>query len=383
MKKSLKIGSAFGIGIYLHWSFLLLVVGIVVFFVVQSGPTASALTSIGVVLGVFACVVLHEFGHALTARRFDVPTRSITLYPIGGLARLERIPSDPMKEFWIAIAGPAVNVVIALGLGAVVLATGGPMSPQVLNEPMQDPLPTLVWLNVGLAVFNLLPAFPMDGGRVLRALLAMRRDYAQATQTAANIGQGMAILFGLLGVLSFNPILLFIALFVYAGAQRESQQAMFRSFTHGATVRHAMMTRFTTLEADDTLDDAIDALLAGSDHDFPIVEPDEDGRPRLTGILRRQTLIQALSQHDASDPVGPIAGDPCFTVTDDEMLEDVFIKMNEESCSTVPVLNAGELVGLLTLENVGELVMVASALERREASQVRDDLAPKSAARDE
>lgn len=382
MKTSLKIGSAFGIGIYLHWSFLLLVVGIVVFFVVQSGPTASALTSIGVVLGVFACVVLHEYGHALTARRFDVPTRSITLYPIGGLARLERIPSDPMKEFWIAIAGPAVNVVIALGLGAVVVATGRPMSPEVLSEPMQDPLPTLVWLNIGLAVFNLLPAFPMDGGRVLRALLAMKQDYAQATQTAANIGQGMAILFGLLGVLSFNPVLLFIALFVYAGAQRESQQAMFRSFTHGATVRHAMMTRFATLKADDTLDDAIDALLAGSDHDFPIVEPDEEGRPRLTGILRRQTLIQALSQHDASDPVGPIAGDPCFTVNDDEMLEDVFIKMNEDSCSTVPVLKNGQLVGLLTLENVGELVMVASALKRREVSQVRDELAPESARRE-
>jgi len=376
MKTSLRIGSAFGIGIFLHWSFLLLVVGIVVFFVVQSGPTADAVTSISVIFGVFACVVLHELGHALAARRFDVPTRSITLYPIGGLARLERIPSDPMKEFWIAVAGPAVNVAIAIMLGSLVYATGRTMNPSVLMDPFMDPISTLAWLNVGLAVFNLLPAFPMDGGRVLRALLALRTDYAKATQTAANIGQGMAILFGLLGVLSFNPILLFIALFVYAGAQRESQQAMFRAFTHGATVRHAMMTRFATLKANDTLDDAVDALLAGSDHDFPVVEPDAEGHPRLTGILRRQTLIRALSTHDATDPVGPVAGEPCFSVGDDEMLEDVFTRMSQEQCSTVPVLKNGDLVGLLTLENVGELVMVASALEQREASDVRKKMAP-------
>jgi len=376
MKKSLKVGSVYDIGIYLHWTFLLLVAGIVGFFYVQSGSLASAVSGIGLTFGVFGCVVLHELGHALMARRFHVPTQSITLYPIGGLARLERIPSEPMKEFWIAVAGPAVNIAIALILGTLILAAGGSISPSVLSEPTRDPLPTLVWLNVGLALFNLLPAFPMDGGRVLRSLLALRQDYAQATQMAANVGQGMAILFGLIGLLMLNPILLFIALFVYVGAQRESQQAIFRAFTHDTTVRQAMMTRFSTLGPSDTLDDAVDALLAGSDHDFPIIETDASGTERLRGILRRQALIHALSARDPSDPVADVADEVGFTVEADEMLDDVFSKMNQTQCSTVPVLRDGEVVGLLTLENVGELVMVASALERRSAASVSRDLSP-------
>jgi len=354
--------------------------------------TLTAVSSIAVIFGLFGCVILHELGHALAARAFDVPTRSITLYPIGGLARLERIPSEPMKELWIAVAGPAVNVVIALVLGALVIATGRPLSPSVLMEPFQDPISTLVWMNVGLALFNMLPAFPMDGGRVLRAVLALSRDYASATQTAANVGQIMAMLFGLIGILTGNIVLIFIAVFVYFGARSESQRAMFRSFTHGATVRNAMMTRFTTLRVGDTLDDAVDALLAGSDHDFPVVRershssvqaerPSADGNgvgpgTEVVGILRRQVLIQALSRHDASAPVERFAEDPCFTASDDEMLEDVFITMNASQCSTVPVLRNGALVGLLTLENVGEMVMVASAMERREGARVRPSIKP-------
>jgi Zn-dependent protease len=368
MRKSLRVGSVAGIGIFLHWSFLLLAAGLVALFIAWEGPTLTAVSSIAVIFGIFGCVVLHELGHALAARAFDVPTRSITLYPIGGLARLERIPSEPMKEFWIAVAGPAVNVAIALVLGALVIATGRPLSPSVLTEPFQDPIKTLAWMNVGLAAFNMLPAFPMDGGRVLRAILALNRDYASATQTAANVGQVMAMLFGLIGILIGNIVLIFIAVFVYFGARSESQRAMFRSFTHGATVRNAMMTRFAVLRVDDTLGDAVDELLAGSDHDFPVVRETDSGLD-VTGILQRQTLIQALSRHDRSEPVEAFADEPCFLAEDDEMLEDVFIKMNESQCSTVPVVKGGNLVGLLTLENVGEMVMVASALEQRDVSR--------------
>lgn len=368
MRTSLRVGSVAGIGIFLHWSFLLLAAGLVALFIAWEGPTLTAVSSIAVIFGIFGCVVLHELGHAMAARVFDVPTRSITLYPIGGLARLERIPSEPMKEFWIAVAGPAVNVVIALVLGALVIATGRPLSPTVLTEPFQDPISTLAWMNVGLAVFNMLPAFPMDGGRVLRAVLALNRDYASATQTAANVGQVMAMLFGLIGILIGNIVLIFIAVFVYFGARSESQRAMFRSFTHGATVRNAMMTRFAVLRVGDTLGDAVDELLAGSDHDFPVVRETDAGLD-VEGILQRQTLIKALSQHDRSEPVEAFANAPCFIADDDEMLEDVFIKMSESQCSTVPVVKNGNLVGLLTLENVGEMVMVASALEQRDVSR--------------
>lgn len=357
MNKSLKIGSVAGIGIFLHWTFLLLAAAIFAFYYTQSQSVAAALVGMGLIGAVFACVILHELGHALTARRFDVPTQSITLYPIGGLARLERMPSEPMKEFWIAIAGPAVNVAIAAAVGVFILATGGTLTTSALDAPNAHIPSTLLWINLALAGFNLLPAFPMDGGRVLRALLALKQDYARATQTAANVGQAMAILFGLFGLVTGNFILLFIALFVYVGAQQESKQAMFRTFTEDTTVRDAMMTRFATLAPTDTLDDAVDELLAGTDHDFPIVE-----NGRVVGMLRRKQLIQALSSHDRATPVHVVAQEECLTIGPDAALDDVFQRMNQAQCSTVPVLDADQLVGLLTLENVGELVMVSSAL---------------------
>ncbi len=369
MKRSLKIGSVAGIGIFLHWTFLLLIAALGAFYYVQSESIAGAAAGVGLILGVFGCVVLHELGHALTARRFGVGTRSITLYPIGGLARLQRIPSEPMKEFWIAIGGPAVNLAIAAVLGVVLLAFGGSFDPFALRSPGSHPLASLLWINLALAGFNLLPAFPMDGGRVLRSLLAMRQDYTRATQTAANVGQAMAILFGLFGLLSFNPILLFIALFVYVGAQQESQQAMYRTFTEGTPVRQAMVTRFTTLEVEDTLDNAVDELLAGTDHDFPVVEKGE-----IVGLLRRKQLIQALSSHDRDTPVREVADHEFFTTEPGAPLDKVFHRMNEASCTTVPVEENGRLVGLLTLENVGELIMVSSALQSHSAAVQRTNV---------
>jgi Zn-dependent protease len=375
MKRSLKIGSIAGIGIYLHWTFLLLLAAIFAFYYVQSQNVVAALSGMGLILGVFVCVVLHELGHALTARRFGVGTRSITLYPIGGLARLERIPSEPMKEFWIAVGGPAVNVAIAVVLGGALLATGGTFSPGVLQSPGQHVLASLLWINIALAGFNMLPAFPMDGGRVLRALLALRGDYAQATQTAANVGQGMAILFGLFGLISFNPILLFIALFVYVGAQQEAQQATYRAFTEGTPVRQAMVTRFVTLDVDDTLHDAVDELLAGTDHDFPVTD-----QGRVVGVLHRKALIKALSQQDRSTSVREIADRDIITTRPGAPLYEVFQRMSEANCSTVPVEENGELVGLLTLENVGEYIMISSA-EQTQAARRRLSEIPGTSAR--
>lgn len=366
MKRSLKIGSVSGIGIFLHWTFLLLVAAIFAYYYVQSQSVAAAVSGIGLILAVFFCVILHELGHALTAGRFGVPTRSITLYPIGGLARLERIPAEPMKEFWIAIAGPAVNIVIAGVLGFLLLAVGGTFAPDALQSPGSHILATLMWINVALAAFNLLPAFPMDGGRVLRSLLALRQDYAKATQTAANVGQAMAILFGLVGIMWFNPVLLFIALFVYVGAQQESRQAMYRAFTEGTPVRQAMVTRFTTLSVDSTLDDAVTELLAGTDHDFPVVD---DGR--IVGLLRRKKLIQSLSEHDRDTAVTEVADKDFFTFDPGAPLDEVFQKMSTSETSTVPVVENDQLMGLLTLENVGELIMVSSAIQSRSQAQIQ------------
>lgn len=369
--KRLKIGSAAGIGIYLHWTFWLLIVGIFAFYLYQGSTVTAAAIGVGLVLTIFVCVVLHELGHALTARRYDVPTRDITIYPIGGVARLQRIPEEPMKEFWIAVAGPAVNVVIAAVLGAVIIATGDTFMPRAFIGPEEmtsggSILATLMWINAALVGFNLLPAFPMDGGRVLRALLATQMDYARATQLAANVGQGMAILFGLLGLIIFNPILLFIAVFVFFGARQESQQAMMRSLTRGVPVRQAMLTRFATLHPDDTLDDAIEELLAGSDQDFPVVE---DGH--IIGVLTRKQMMQALSEQGRAARIGDIVKEGnCAVVEDTTMLREAFERVQSASCNTLPVVRQGKLVGLLTLENVGELMMISSALRQAGNHQV-------------
>ena len=360
MNRSLKIGSVAGIGIFLHWTFAVLLVGIFAFYLYQGTTVVAALIGVAMILVVFGCVVLHELGHALMARRYGVPTEHITIYPIGGVARLQRIPEEPVKEFWIALAGPAVNVVIAFILGIALVVTGGSLVPTDLMQPDGGRfLATLMWLNVILVVFNLLPAFPMDGGRILRALLATQMDYARASQIAANIGQGMAVLFGIVGLFVFNPFLIFIALFVFFGAQQESQQAMMRAVTRGVPVRQVMLTRFATLASEDTLDDAVEELLAGSDQDFPVVR---DGA--VVGVLTRKHLLRSIAEVGRQARVAEVVEEGCLVVEDTMMLEAAFAEMRERGCTTVPVVHGGALVGLLTLENVGELLMISSALKK-------------------
>ena len=359
MKSAVRIGSVFDIGIFVHWTFILLIAGIFTFYWMQGATLAAAVLGVALILALFLCVVLHELGHALAGRHFDVPTRDITLYPIGGVARLQRIPEEPMREFWIAVAGPAVNLAIAALLFVILLMRGGPLSPQVLGLVTTDFDATLMWLNIILFGFNLLPAFPMDGGRVLRSLLATRMNYARATEIAANVGQGMAILFGVVGFLGFNPILMFIAIFVYIGAQQEARQAMMRALTEGISVRQAMMTRFRTLAPDDTLETAVAELLAGADQDFPVVE---DASP--VGILTRKDLVRALSKFGREAPLGSVELQPCTTIEENAMLDRAFMRMQESNCSTMAVMRGQQLVGLLTLENVGELMMISSALQR-------------------
>jgi len=358
MKWSFKLGTFAGIGVYVHWTFLLLIGWIFFAHLSQGKDPAQAAVGVGFILALFVCVVLHEFGHALTARRYGVKTRDITLLPIGGLARLERIPEKPMQEFWVAIAGPAVNVVIAAVLLVVLVLLNS------LNQLYQveffkgNFLARLMWLNVFLVAFNLLPAFPMDGGRVLRALLAMRLGRRRATAIAANVGQGMAILFGIIGFL-YNPMLIFIAIFVYLGAQAEAGMVEMQSALSGLRVSDAMMTRFRTLAAEDSLDSAIKELLAGSQQDFPVTN---DGR--VVGMLRRNDLVKALSEGRRSAQVGEVMTRECEAVDASVTLTTALEAMRGRECASTPVLADGRLVGLLTLENVSELVMVNTALKQ-------------------
>jgi Zn-dependent protease len=362
MRGSLNLGRVAGIDLYLHWTFVLLLAGAFAFYLFSGSPLGIALAGVGLILAVFACVVLHELGHALMARRFDVPTRDITLYPIGGVARLQRIPDDPKLELLVAGAGPAVNVVIAAVVFVLLVATGQSLAPGAgLLAPADQFLQNVMWINVVLVAFNLLPAFPMDGGRVLRALLAFKLDYIRATQIAAAVGQGMAVLFGFVAIFGgFNPFLLIIALFVYFGAQQEASMAMMRTAIEGMPVRQAMITDFNPLHPWDPLDEAVRLLLAGAEQDFAVVD-----EGKVVGVLTRKRLLKALAEGERTVRVQNVMEPACSPVEEGEMLDGAFRRMQEEECALVPVVRDGRLVGLLTAENVGELVMVSTSLRKQ------------------
>jgi len=223
MNWSWRIGRIAGVEVYVHYTFPLLLGWEALRHFQAHGDVAEAMGGVVFILILFGVVLLHELGHAMAARHYGIRTPDITLLPIGGVARMERIPDAPQKELVIALAGPAVNVVLAAGiyLGSTL---GRGLSP--FGEALRvggGLVDRLFWANVSLALFNLLPAFPMDGGRVLRALLAMRLDYVRATRVAASIGQGVAILFGLLGLI-YDPFLILIALFVWLGAAEEARR---------------------------------------------------------------------------------------------------------------------------------------------------------------
>jgi Zn-dependent protease len=232
MRWSLKVASVAGIEVRIHLTFLLFLAWIWFSYYQVAGLT-GAVQGVLFILSLFACVLLHEFGHAFAARAFGIATPDITLLPIGGVARLTRIPDKPWQELVVAIAGPLVNVVIAAALIFVVHRSAELEQLQYLESPRVELLSKLASVNVMLVLFNLIPAFPMDGGRILRALLAMALPYAQATQIAARIGQGLAIVFGIFGLFG-NPLLIFIAFFIFAGAQQEAAIARAKESSRSA-----------------------------------------------------------------------------------------------------------------------------------------------------
>lgn len=356
MAWSLRIATIAGTEVRVHITFWLLLIWIWVMHYVNGGAGAAW---IGVVyiLAVFLCVLLHEFGHVFAARRFGIRTPDITLLPIGGLARLERMPDKPGQELVIAVAGPLVNVVIAILLIFYLNANVGLRDLEQFEDPDTNILARLAAVNIFLVAFNMIPAFPMDGGRVLRALLAFRMPWARATEIAASIGQGFAFVLGFIG-LFYNPILVFIAIFVYLAAAAEAQNARIRELASSILVDDVMVTNFVRLPGTATVADAIDTLLATTQHEFPVI----NGRGVLIGLVTRDDLFRALREKGPDEPISTIMRTGMPVVHYRSSLEVALHSMLDGTAPAVVVVDGiGQLVGLLTHETIGEMMMVRSA----------------------
>ncbi len=357
MSWSINIGSIAGTAIRIHMTFVLFLIWIFAAGWSEGGANAAWTSLIFMVL-LFACVLAHEFGHIFTARAFGVATPDVTLLPIGGVARLERIPDKPSEEFLVAIAGPLVNVVIAIALIA--------LTPTHLSAAHFAAIPNsavamadrLAEVNLFLAIFNMIPAFPMDGGRVLRALLATRLGHARATEIAASIGQWTAFALGFLG-LFYNPLLIFIAIFVYLAAASEAQVVALQAMSRDVPVVAAMMTQFVSLTPDEHIDAAVESLLQTSQNVFPVVAPDG----HLAGMVGRGEIIRALRQLGPTAPVSAVMVGEVPTVNRSQRLEEAFRLLQERGAPAVGVLDGtGRLIGLVTSETIGQMLMVKRAL---------------------
>ena len=355
MRWSITIGSFGGTAVKIHITFILFLAWIAFSAWSRGGPAAALDSTVFIVL-LFACVVLHEFGHIAAARRYGIGTPEVTLLPIGGVASLQRLPSDPSQELVVALAGPAVNLVIGLVLIAVV-GSARPDDLTQIDNPNLSLISRLAVANIFLAVFNLIPAFPMDGGRVLHALVAMRVGGPRATEIAARIGQALAFGLGFLGLFG-NPLLVFIAIFVYIAAAAEAQMSAAHESLKGVSVGEAMETRFTPVSIDASLGQAVDALLATAQHEFPVV--DAFGKP--VGLLTREDILSAVRQHGGDEPASAFMRSGVDSVRPATPVESVFDRLQGPGSAALYVTDAdGRIVGLVTRQALGEVMMIRAA----------------------
>lgn len=358
MKWSWKIGEFKGIPIHIHTTFFFLLAWVALAQLAGGGGANAIAGGLLFIVMIFACVLLHEFGHALAARRCGIRTRDITLLPIGGLARLERMPEDPKQELVVALAGPAVNLGLAAVLFVWLQLTSGLQTLSSMTMTTGLFLERMLILNLFLAGFNLLPAFPMDGGRVLRALLALKMNHASATRLAASLGKGAAVAFGFLGFF-YNPFLLIIGIFVWIGASQEARQALTRFAVHGVPVQHAMITDYRTLDPRDEIVSAAEHMLASPHQDFPVM----DGG-RLAGILTPDRLLGALARGGPKLIVGDVMDTDYRVIDSSETLECALAKLQSGGRGIAPVMFNGRLLGLVTAESLGRFMQIRMALDK-------------------
>lgn len=359
MKFSLYLGKYSGIKVFIHWTFSLLLVWIILSNMRSGIPWADTWWTLLFVVLIFVCVILHEFGHALTAQRYGIQTRDIILLPIGGLARLEKLPEEPRQELKVAIAGPMVNIALFFLLAVLISFTGFDVN--LLEEPRLDG--NSIWLflasaNLFLALFNLLPAFPMDGGRVLRALLSTRMPRIKATEIAGGIGQVMAIAFVFFGLFN-NPVLVLIGIFIFLGAQAEVNQTKQQSFLEGYTVADVLMREFPLLAFDAPLQKAIDKLLDGQATHFVVVKEDSP-----IGTLSREGIVRGLQQGSPGSSIESVFDTDPLKLETSLALQEAFKKMASSGKKVALVYEAQHFLGIVDQENISEFIMVKNAMNQ-------------------
>lgn len=360
MKWSFRFARIAGIDIAVHATFALLLGWVALMFWRSTHSTTAVMQGLLFILILFACVVLHELGHALTARHFGIRTRSITLLPIGGIAAMEKMPEDPKQEMLVAIAGPMVNVVIAVLL-ALWIQLNHIAPPDISTDPAQllnSPaafIYSLLSINLMLAIFNMLPAFPMDGGRVLRAALAMKMEHHEATLRAARIGQSMAVVLFFLGFF-YTPMLMLIAVFIWFAAGAESGAEQLRHALRSVSPRQAMVSNFTQLNEQDPLQRALDLTLQTDQKHFPVLYSDGSLR-----VLSQRDMLDALRKEGEQVRVGALTLPILTTYRIQQPMPQLLDGIQQQSNPIIGVTEHNELVGLIHLENIMELMRIDSA----------------------
>ncbi len=356
MKWSFQVGKLFGIPIRVHVTFLLLLLFIGVVGSKQAGGSAAAFGMISIVL-IFFCVILHEIGHSLTAVHYGVDVKDIVLMPIGGVSRMEEIPEEPKKEIIISVVGPLVSFGLALVFFVAAQIMGQSLGFKEFSIYQGNFLATLFWINLILGLFNLVPAFPMDGGRVLRGLLATSMDGLKATKIAVGVGQAFAILLFFYGIF-FNWWMALIAVFIYLGAEGEERMVALRATLGESSVRLAMVTDVHTISPDQTIGQVLESICHGFQQDFPVVEAGE-----VVGLLTKEAVFSALHKHEKSALVKDVMQRDFPTTTEDASLSQIFKKMTAGKLSVIPVMKGKKLQGLINLEQIGKYHMICRERE--------------------
>lgn len=364
MKANLSLGRVSGIKFKVHWTFFLLLAWIVFDELKHGGNTKGVLFNLTFIIVVFLCVVLHELGHALMAKHYNIKTEKITLLPIGGIASFEKLPESPKQELLIVIAGPLVNVVIAILLYLILLVQDfmklnfTETFEVLMLYNLQSFLFFLFIVNVSLIVFNLIPAFPMDGGRILRSLLALKVGRIKATKITSSLGLMIAIIFFFVGLL-YNPLLMFIALFIFLGAFNENRIVQELAWLDGHTAEEAMLFNITTFKPQDSIDLVVNKILSGTETNFVVVEDHT-----IKGILHYKTIIDNSNKTILAEEIM----DTNFkTVKDTDNLNTVYQLIYTNKQELFPVINNDkQLVGAIDATNLNEYILLQSKLAYKE-----------------